>query len=293
MTVLESKRRYHISYNNLNGWVSAQYAKVTPGASTGYRITVNLRSGPGTSHAVVGQARQETPCFAGKGRLVQGADRFRADLLRVSQSGARTAAQAGTATPDQATTTSTAMVRTSRYTWMANCWVLMCRLALNRAVPGSPLLLLWSYSGLGQSSQIVTATRQEVIVQLPIGSKSPTVNGIVWPLDVPAKIVGDRTLAPLRFVGEAFGGKVEWNEAERTIHIESPEPPSTPAVATPSSNKLVVVQGSTVNLREDGTDMIKYLASGFLPVLAEKDGWFQVTGAAPLLTQAGWCACRR
>ena len=146
-----------------------------------------------------------------------------------------------------------------------------------------------------QSSQIVTATRQEVIVQLPIGSKSPTVNGIVWPLDVPAKIVGDRTLAPLRFVGEAFGGKVEWNEAERTIHIESPEPPSTPAVATPSSNKLVVVQGSTVNLREGpgtGYDKVGLASAGeTLPVLAEKDGWFQVSRGGTPAWIAGWLVC--
>lgn len=42
-------------------------------------------------------------------------------------------------------------------------------------------------------------------------------------LDVPAKIINGRTLAPLRFVGEAFGGNVRWDQATQTIYITSPE----------------------------------------------------------------------
>jgi N-acetylmuramoyl-L-alanine amidase len=63
-----------------------------------------------------------------------------------------------------------------------------------------------------ESTRTVTAYNSSTTVVLPIGSTNPTVNGKTWLLDVPAKIVNDRTLAPLRFVGEAFGGTVEWNE---------------------------------------------------------------------------------
>ena len=42
-------------------------------------------------------------------------------------------------------------------------------------------------------------------------------------MDVPAKIVNGRTLAPLRFVGEAFGGNVRWDQATQTIYITSAE----------------------------------------------------------------------
>jgi len=305
VTVLEEQNGwYHISYNNLNGWVSAQYIKVTPGATV--QVTgslVNLRSGPGTSHAVVGQARQgDTLLLLGKEGdwcKVQTASGL---ICYVSSSLVQngTAAQAGTAThPTKATTTSTADGQDIKVYLDGELLSFDVPPRIEQGRTLVPLRAIFEAMGAtvdwDQSSQIVTATRQEVIVQLPIGSKSPTVNGIVWPLDVPAKIVGDRTLAPLRFVGEAFGGKVEWNEAERTIHIESPEPPSTPAVATPSSNKLVVVQGSTVNLREGpgtGYDKVGLASAGeTLPVLAEKDGWFQVSRGGTPAWIAGWLVC--
>ena len=304
VTVLEEQNGwYHISYNNLNGWVSAQYIKVTPGATV--QVTgslVNLRSGPGTSH-VVGQARQgDTLLLLGKEGdwcKVQTASGL---ICYVSSSLVQngTAAQAGTATPQtKATTTSTADGQDIKVYLDGELLSFDVPPRIEQGRTLGPLRAIFEAMGAtvdwDQSSQIVTATRQEVIVQLPIGSKSPTVNGIVWPLDVPAKIVGDRTLAPLRFVGEAFGGKVEWNEAERTIHIESPEPPSTPAVATPSSNKLVVVQGSTVNLREGpgtGYDKVGLASAGeTLPVLAEKDGWFQVSRGGTPAWIAGWLVC--
>jgi len=305
VTVLEEQNGwYHISYNNLNGWVSAQYIKVTPGATV--QVTgslVNLRSGPGTSHAVVGQARQgDTLLLLGKEGdwcKVQTASGL---ICYVSSSLVQngTAAQAGTATPQtKATTTSTADGQDIKVYLDGELLSFDVPPRIEQGRTLVPLRAIFEAMGAtvdwDQSSQIVTATRQEVMVQLPIGSKSPTVNGIVWPLDVPAKIVGDRTLAPLRFVGEAFGGKVEWNEAERTIHIESPEPPSTPAVATPSSNKLVVVQGSTVNLREGpgtGYDKVGLASAGeTLPVLAEKDGWFQVSRGGTPAWIAGWLVC--
>jgi hypothetical protein len=68
-------------------------------------------------------------------------------------------------------------------------------------------------------TRTATGVRGDTTVVLPIGSLYPTINGIVVPLDVPAQIVDDRTLAPLRFVGEAFGGSVEWDEVTRSAHI--------------------------------------------------------------------------
>ncbi|NLX89382.1 MAG: SH3 domain-containing protein, partial [Syntrophomonadaceae bacterium] len=210
VTVLEEQNGwYHISYNNLNGWVSAQYIKVTPGATV--QVTgslVNLRSGPGTSHAVVGQARQgDTLLLLGKEGdwcKVQTASGL---ICYVSSSLVQngTAAQAGTATPQtKATTTSTADGQDIKVYLDGELLSFDVPPRIEQGRTLVPLRAIFEAMAAtvdwDQSSQIVTATRQEVIVQLPIGSKSPTVNGIVWPLDVPAKIVGDRTLAPLRFV---------------------------------------------------------------------------------------------
>lgn len=71
------------------------------------------------------------------------------------------------------------------------------------------------------NTQTATAQKGTTSVILPIGSLSPTINGQARQLDVPGKIVNGRTLAPLRFVGEAFGGSVSWNPATQVVTIVS------------------------------------------------------------------------
>jgi hypothetical protein len=67
--------------------------------------------------------------------------------------------------------------------------------------------------------QTVTATKGDLAVVLIIGDTSPTVDGEAVALDQPGVIVDGRTLAPLRFVAEAFGGTVDWVEATQTAAI--------------------------------------------------------------------------
>jgi len=69
----------------------------------------------------------------------------------------------------------------------------------------------------------VTATKGDIVVILTIGDTNPTINGVVTPIDQPAIIVSDRTLAPMRFVAEAFGGNVDWDPDTYTAYITSPE----------------------------------------------------------------------
>lgn len=71
------------------------------------------------------------------------------------------------------------------------------------------------------NAQTATGVKGATTVNVKIGSVSPTINGVVKPLDVPAKIVDGRTLAPLRFVGEAFGATVEWDDFTQTASIVS------------------------------------------------------------------------
>jgi len=68
-------------------------------------------------------------------------------------------------------------------------------------------------------TRTVTGTRDDTVVVLTVGSTTPTVNGQVVPIDVPAQIVNDRTLVPLRFVAESFGVEVYWDGSTRTITI--------------------------------------------------------------------------
>ncbi|MCL2166688.1 MAG: copper amine oxidase N-terminal domain-containing protein, partial [Clostridiales bacterium] len=69
------------------------------------------------------------------------------------------------------------------------------------------------------ATQTVTATKDGTVVILTIGDTSPAINGAVVPIDQPGIIVDGRTLAPLRFVAEAFGGSVEWNGDTQTATI--------------------------------------------------------------------------
>ena len=70
-----------------------------------------------------------------------------------------------------------------------------------------------------EPTQTVTATKGDTVVKLTIGSKLPTINGQDYPIDQPAVIINNRTLAPMRFVAEAFGGTVEWDEQKGIAYI--------------------------------------------------------------------------
>lgn len=70
-------------------------------------------------------------------------------------------------------------------------------------------------------TQTVKAIKDSDEIILVIGSKYPTVNGEQKAIDVPAKVFNGRTLVPLRFVSETLGARVNWDNENRTITIES------------------------------------------------------------------------
>ncbi|MEQ8200771.1 MAG: copper amine oxidase N-terminal domain-containing protein [Syntrophomonadaceae bacterium] len=77
-----------------------------------------------------------------------------------------------------------------------------------------------------QLTNTATASKGDKTIVLQIGSPTATINGQIKRLDVPAKIVNGRTLAPLRFVGEAFGGTVGWDPSTYMITLISTSDPS-------------------------------------------------------------------
>lgn len=134
------------------------------------------------------------------------------------------------------------------------------------------------------ATSTVKAVRSNTEVILTIGSLNPTVGGQAWTLDVPAKIVNDRTLAPLRFVGEAFGGQVGWDADTRTITITI-APDNARAVAITASNGDVNLRsGPGVNF--ESKDMVS--RGERLSILAEQDGWYQVSRGGRTGWVAGW-----
>jgi competence protein ComEC len=85
-----------------------------------------------------------------------------------------------------------------------------------------PLRVIFEALGAGVewdgATQTVKAEKDGTIIKLIIGGKA-YVNDQPVELDVPAKIVNDRTLVPLRFVSQALGASVDWDGATRSVTI--------------------------------------------------------------------------
>lgn len=71
------------------------------------------------------------------------------------------------------------------------------------------------------TTKTVTATKENIAVRLTINNPNASINGKINRLDVPATIKNGRTLVPLRFVSEALGATVQWNNQTKTVLINS------------------------------------------------------------------------
>ena len=56
-------------------------------------------------------------------------------------------------------------------------------------------------------------------VTFAIDNTTATVNGATAEMDVPARLVNDKTMVPLRFLSENLGCTVDWDEATNTAII--------------------------------------------------------------------------
>jgi hypothetical protein len=77
---------------------------------------------------------------------------------------------------------------------------------------------------------VINATGNGSSISLRIGSNVAIVNGSQEMLDVAPFLVGARTLVPLRFVSQALGANVDWNNNTSTVTIAmaGPQPTSAP-----------------------------------------------------------------
>ena len=71
-----------------------------------------------------------------------------------------------------------------------------------------------------EAAQEVTLTKGGIEVVLTIGSQTYTVNGAAKTADVAPQIVDSRTFLPARYVAEAFGATVGWDEGLQTVFIQ-------------------------------------------------------------------------
>ncbi|MEC0331570.1 stalk domain-containing protein [Paenibacillus sp. FSL R5-0527] len=69
---------------------------------------------------------------------------------------------------------------------------------------------------------LITATKGADTIELKLNSTAALKNGVTIALETPAKLINGSAYVPLRFVGESFGAKVDWDQATSTIQIELP-----------------------------------------------------------------------
>jgi hypothetical protein len=143
-----------------------------------------------------------------------------------------------------------------------------------------------------QNGQI-NATGDGRNIALQIGSTNATVNGQTQTLDSPPFVEGSRTLVPLRFVAQALGANVDWNNNTSTVTITGggnrgggggynsrPRPPMnaqaylsnrqpqglTGRMPTISADFAVPIQRDSVRVSLDGSDVtsnVNFNGNGF------------------------------
>lgn len=69
------------------------------------------------------------------------------------------------------------------------------------------------------STQTVTAVKGDITIKLTIGDNKIYKNGEAITLDVPAQLIGSRTMVPARAVSEAFDARVGWIEEDCAVTI--------------------------------------------------------------------------
>lgn len=90
----------------------------------------------------------------------------------------------------------------------------------------------------------VTVKYKDITMILTVNQKEVWLNGQTVILDVPAKIINDKVMIPVRFISEQLGFKVDWNGSNRWVAIteklEDEEPPiqeQPPVEDTPSQEE--------------------------------------------------------
>lgn len=70
------------------------------------------------------------------------------------------------------------------------------------------------------TTRTVTARRGEINISLVVDTNIIKKNGTDIEIDVPAQIIGDRTMVPVRAISESLGASVDWDPATRTVLID-------------------------------------------------------------------------
>ncbi len=74
--------------------------------------------------------------------------------------------------------------------------------------------------GYDADSQVITASGNGISLTCRIGQRELSVNGTSVQMDTTAQIREGRTYVPVRFIYEAFGKTVVWNDTQRIVNVQ-------------------------------------------------------------------------
>lgn len=69
-------------------------------------------------------------------------------------------------------------------------------------------------------TQTVVISKDGITIELPIGSQAIKVNGVEHVIDAPARVTGDRTVVPVRFISEFLGHQVDFDPTTSLVIVK-------------------------------------------------------------------------
>ena len=105
-------------------------------------------------------------------------------------------------------------------------------------------------------------TRHDHKLHIPIDSHTFATNGVLRALDVPAQLINDRTMLPLRFPLESIGYSLDWDGNTRTVIITTSSVQSTWVISNISINDYVFTQEDKDMFFPIGLPTLTFLTNG-------------------------------
>lgn len=91
-----------------------------------------------------------------------------------------------------------------------------------------------------ERNQTITVTGNDKTIKLTIESNIAEINNVKTVTDMPAKIINNRTMVPLRFIAQGFDADVKWDGNSNTVII------SKNTYSTITQNKLQDIQNYSI-----------------------------------------------
>ncbi|PZR58926.1 MAG: hypothetical protein DLM50_02500 [Candidatus Meridianibacter frigidus] len=128
----------------------------------------------------------------------------------------------------------------------------------------------------------INATGSGHSVSLHIGSTAATVNGQPVTVDVAPFLVGARTLVPLRFVAQALGATVNYNDSTRTVAINGGSAPVTVTPMPAPGNNFIQVTAPRPGVRVGSSFLLTGRTRANSSVTVAATGQALIGGVLPI-----------